>query len=76
MAPAAGPSPPGERIVLRWFLVVFFTVAALTIAFTVWTRHQECRRTCAAQGKPPGELRLSGGGRIGMRVECRCGRAA
>jgi hypothetical protein len=59
--------------VLRWFLIVFFTLAAVLAVSTLIGRSRDCTRRCALE--PPaarGELHMTGGGRFESHLDCRC----
>jgi len=61
-----------ERRVLRWVLVVFFAMAIVVVVATAWRKSRSCEAACALRDQGAGSLRLSGGGRLGMQVECLC----
>jgi hypothetical protein len=66
------PTTPEERRVIRWVFGPLFVLAVLFLAATVWKRSRDCAASCAAEGFSGSELRLRGGGRFEMHVECVC----
>jgi hypothetical protein len=65
-------STPEERLVARRVFGVLFALAALGLAGVIWKRSHDCAASCAAQGFAESELRLRGGGRFEMGVDCAC----
>jgi len=59
-------------MVARWVFGVLFTLAAIGLAGVAWTRSRQCAASCAAQGFDASDLRLRGGGRFEMGLDCVC----
>lgn len=66
------PATLAERTVLRWFVVAFVVFALVLAQITWWRKARACEDTCVGRGFDAGELRMSGGGRFAMSVECGC----
>ena len=65
-------STPEERLVARRVFGVLFVLAAIGLAFVAWKRSRECAASCAAQGFAESDLRMRGGGRFEMGLDCAC----
>ena len=68
-------STPEERKVLRWVFGVLFTLAAIGLVGVAWKRSRDCAAQCAARGFAESDLRLRGGGRFEMGLDCVCSAA-
>jgi hypothetical protein len=66
------PTTPEERRVIRWIFGPLFVLAVLFLTATAWKRSRDCAAICAAAGSSGSDLRLGGGGRFEMQVECVC----
>ena len=51
---------------------VLFVLAAIGIAWSAWSRSRECARICEAQGFAESDLKMRGGGRFEMGLDCVC----
>jgi hypothetical protein len=63
-------SSPEEEWLARRVFGVLLTLAALAIAGIAWSRSRECARSCEEQGFAESDLRMRGGGRFEMGLDC------
>lgn len=61
-----------ERLVAKWVFGVLFTLAAIGLVWVYSSRGRECARSCDAQGFAKSELKMRGGGRFEMGLDCVC----
>jgi hypothetical protein len=71
MLPNPAPSAAEHRV-LRWFVAGFLALALLVAGVTWWRKSQACKASCVERGQAGSELRLSGGGRLNMSLQCHC----
>ena len=62
----------GEARVIRWFVIVFFTLAVAGIGLAWFSKARACNTQCAASGQGAGSLKLTGGSRINLGAACVC----